>query len=49
VADRPDMPCWFVDIATLDDLDAFIDRHGSVIVNHLSDGRTIEIYDGYRE
>lgn len=49
VADRPDQPCWFVDIAGLDGLLDFISRHGMVVVNRESDGVWIEIYDGYRE
>ncbi len=49
VADAPDRPCWFVDIPDLDALMAFIDRHGRVVIDHPTDGPTIDIYDGYRE
>lgn len=50
VADRPDQPCWFVDIENLDALIAFSDRLGEVIVSSSFEGDpTIEIYDGYRE
>lgn len=49
VADALDQPCWFVDIGSLADLEAFVGRHGHVIVDWRSDGPTIDIYDGYRE
>jgi hypothetical protein len=49
VGDRPDQPCWFVDIDNLDALLAFIERHGEIVMASRSDGPTIEIYDGYRE
>ena len=49
VADAPETPCWFVDLGSLADLEAFIARHGAVVVRWPSDGPTIEIYDGYRE
>lgn len=49
VADQLDQPCWFVDLASLSDLEAFIRRHGHVVVAWQSDGPAIEIYDGYRE
>ena len=49
VGDRLDRPCWFVDLDTMDDLLAFMARHGSVILKRESDGDTLEIYDGYRE
>lgn len=48
VADRPDVPCWFVDLS-MDDLEAFCKRHGDVVIGWGSDGAHLEIYDGYRE
>ncbi len=38
-------PCWFVDIASLDDLIAFTKKYGSLVF----DDEKIEIYDYYRE
>lgn len=43
---------WFVEFESLDDLMAFVNRYGAVVIgewysNH--DIRYIEIYDGYRE
>lgn len=36
---------WFIVIKSLDDLMAFVDKYGEVVLS----GDTIEIYDGYRE
>lgn len=49
VADALDVPCWFVDIPDLAALEAFIRRHGQVVLDWPSDGPVIQIYDGYRE
>jgi hypothetical protein len=41
---------WFVDIATIDDLAAFLQRHGSVVIEYdRQETPTLEIYDNYRE
>lgn len=49
VADDLDQPCWFVDLGSLADLEAFVGRHGQVIIDYPSDGPHLDIYDGYRE
>lgn len=49
VADCLDVPCWFVKMDGLRDLQEFVTRYGRVIVAWESDGPSIEIYDGYRE
>ena len=43
---------WYVELATLDDVMAFIDKYGACIIEPCfqnSDVMEIEIYDGYRE
>lgn len=43
---------WFIDIKTLDELMAFIDKYGSVVIEPYFDNYSImviEIYDDYRE
>lgn len=49
--DFPGERCWWVEIATLDDLWAFSQEHGPVIVSEhfMSEDPSLEIYDGYRE
>jgi hypothetical protein len=45
---------WFVDIASLYDLQRFIEKYGDVVIMVLKDGKhagmmEVEIYDNYRE
>lgn len=51
-----DAKIWYVELATLDDLLAFIKKHGDIVVSEATDSYLppdmifwIEIYDGYRE
>lgn len=47
----PDRQAWFVDIETLEDLVAFMDKHGDLVLqrDHPNLPPEIEIYDDYRE
>jgi hypothetical protein len=43
---------WFIDIASLDDLMAFYEKHGELVLTATVGDESvpcIEIYDGYRE
>ena len=47
-----DKAAWFVDIESLEELVAFVNRHGDVVIGEhwMGDPHLrIEIYDGYRE
>jgi hypothetical protein len=47
----PDRDCWYIDLSSIEELIAFMNRHGSIILDREMDDETygIEIYDDYRE
>lgn len=49
VADRENVPCWYIYLDGLDDLLTFVGRYGPCVVQRDSDGDSIEIYDDWRE
>ena len=52
IREFPDTPAWFVDIDTIEQLTAFMDAYGELVLTwHFNnqDIRVLEIYDTYRE
>lgn len=45
----PDADAWFVDIDSLEQLMAFGEKHGDLVLMAENGVQEIEIYDGYRE
>lgn len=48
----PDTPAWFIEINTLEELIAFADKYGDLVLTHHAYNekeRLLEIYDDYRE